>query len=279
MFTLLKDFWRGFVGGPDFNQIITHRFMLDEKQLTVSMPDSNVVAAVGKVDVNFPHTSTTWFKQNQKVYEQHSFVRIITENWMYVPVIGLLPSSEYGMLSCQLRIKQTETINVLDKQALAKYVIQQYDDYHNGPEGRNTEIRQTTIEQSSKRANPWTPEALEAQINIVIRNRGKPPIPKAIVKCFNRNDWVFYQEVRSNRLSRQDYYCLPLSENSFLEVKFNHRVDRSDKHKKWAKHALASQERIMESIRLTHLPDDQDNLLENSTATQTVAVNQATKTE
>ncbi|XQW83973.1 hypothetical protein ACOYR1_12580 [Thalassotalea piscium] len=49
MISLLQDFYRGFVGGPDFNQIITHRFMLDEKQLTVSMPDSNVVAAVGKI--------------------------------------------------------------------------------------------------------------------------------------------------------------------------------------------------------------------------------------
>jgi hypothetical protein len=82
-----------------------------------------------------------------------------------------------------------------------------------------------------------------------------PSIPPALIKTFNQTDWVFYQEVRSNRLSRHDFYCLPLSENSFLEVKFNHRVDRSDKHKKWAKHALESQERIMASIYLDELPD------------------------
>ena len=40
----------------------------------------------------------------------------------------------------------------------------------------------------------------------------------------------------------------------FLEVKFNHRVDRSDKYKKWKKDALAAQERIIASVYLDELP-------------------------
>ena len=81
----------------------------------------------------------------------------------------------------------------------------------------------------------------------------------------NKLTWVFYQIKRSNSRSHQDYYCLPLSESAFLEVEFNHRVDRSDKHKKWSKHALASQQRIMESIKLSDLPAERDNLITDNT--------------
>ena len=44
LFTLIKAFWRGFVGGPDFNRDINHRFILEDKQLTIKVPSSNVVA-------------------------------------------------------------------------------------------------------------------------------------------------------------------------------------------------------------------------------------------
>jgi hypothetical protein len=263
MMELIKSFWRGFVGGPDFNHCINHRFILGDKQLTRELPDSNVAAAPITIDASFPHTSSSWFERHAKVYEQHKFVRIVTENWMYVPPIAIGTSTEYGMLSCQLRIKQTDKINVLDKMALADFVIQAYEDYHNGPNGKNTSIRNATTEQSAKRANPWTPEAMEDQMNLIINSRGKPPIPAALIKSFNQVDWVFYQEVRSNRLSRHDYYCLPLSEISFLEIKFNHGVDRSDKHKKWSKHAMAAQERIMSSIYLDDVPIEQDNVIEH----------------
>jgi hypothetical protein len=253
---LTKAYWRGFVGGPDFNRCITYRFLLDAQQLSIELPDSNVAAAPSTMNALFPYSSTDWFEQHvEESFDQHLYVHILTEIWMYVPPIALVPSSEYGMLSCQLRIKQTNKINVLDKQALSQFVIQEYDNYHNGPSGKNTKIRQETIERYSKRATQWTPEEIEEEAMGWIENCGMPSIPPALIKTFNQTDWVFYQEVRSNRLSRHDFYCLPLSENSFLEVKFNHRVDRSDKHKKWAKHALESQERIMASIYLDELPD------------------------
>ncbi|XPF95649.1 hypothetical protein ACM9HF_06445 [Colwellia sp. RE-S-Sl-9] len=261
MLQLLKDCWRGFVGGPDFNRCITHRFILEDLQLTLNLPNTNIAVTPSKVDISFPFSSNTWFGQNKKQYEQHEFVRIITKNWMYVPPVALVPSSEYGMLSCQLRIKQTDKINVLDKQALANFLIKEYENFHNGPDGKNTKIRKATIEQSSNMARPFETDELEERINLLISIRGKPPIPAAFLRSFNQIDWVFYQEIRSNSLSRHDFYCLPLSETSFLEVKFNHSVDRSDKYKKWSKHALASQERIMESITLSDIPDEQDHLI------------------
>ena len=44
LFVLIKAYWRGFVGGPDFNRDINHRFILEHKQLTIKASISNVVA-------------------------------------------------------------------------------------------------------------------------------------------------------------------------------------------------------------------------------------------
>ena len=253
---LIKGYWRGFVGGPDFTRDICHRFILEDRQLTINVPDSNVVAAPSAVDVSFPHSSIDWFTEHAKKYRQHCYVHMMTENWMYMPPIALFPSSEYGMLSCQLRIKQVNHINVLDKAALSRYVTQSYIDYHYGPEGTNTELRRRVVEESSRMAMPYEPDELEAEVAEYIKLQGRQPLAPAIIKSFNQTDWIYYSEVRNNRHSHQDYYCLPLSEHSFLEVKFNHRVDLSHKYKKWKKHALAAQERIIASVYLDELPQE-----------------------
>jgi len=254
LFKLINAYWRGFVGGPDFTRDISHRFILEDKQLTIKIPDSNVVAAISPVDLSFPHSSTSWFTSHMEIYEQHVFVHMMTENWMYMPPIALFPSSEYGMLSCQLRIKQTNMINILDEAALSRFVTQAYDNYHNGPDGDNTELRRRVVEESSKMAMPYEPDELEEEVAEYIKLQGRKPIAPVIIKNFNQLAWVFYQEVRNNSYTHYDYYCLPLSKHSFLEVKFNHRVDLSHKHKKWAKHAIESQERIIASIYLDDLP-------------------------
>ncbi|MBC7007718.1 hypothetical protein BIZ38_04525 [Pseudoalteromonas sp. BZK2] len=261
MIKLAKAFYRGFIGGPNFDNCVHHRLILEDKLLTLDIPDSNVAAATSTIDISFPYNSRSWFEQNKEDDFQHEFVHMLIELWMYLPPLNYLPSSEYGMLSCQLRIKQTDKINVLDPEQLKHFVINEYDTFHWGPSGVNTEIKNDTTVESSKRANPWDDEALKEEIEGRIEVYGKPPIPPAKEVIINKLTWVFYQIKRSNSRSHQDYYCLPLSEHAFLEVKFNHRVDRSDKHKKWSKHALASQQRIMETIKLNDIPAEHDNLI------------------
>ena len=265
MVNLLKAFIRGFIGGPNFDNCVHHRLILEDKLLTLDIPKSNVAAVNTPVDVSFPYNSTSWFNQQKKNYLQHEYVHMLTKNWMYLPPVSYLPSSEYGMLSCQLRIKQTHKINVLDNEQLKHFVINEYDVFHWGPDGRNTEIENDTTLESSKRANPWIGKALKKEILERVEIYGYPPLPPAKEIVLNQLTWVFYQEIRDNDRSHQDYYCLPLSEHAFLEVKFNHRVDRSDKHKKWSKHALASQQRIMESIKLSEIPAEYDNLITDNT--------------
>ena len=261
MIKLAKAFYRGFEGGPNFENYIHHRLILEDKLLTLDVPDSNVAAVPSTMDISFPHNSTSWFNQHKKNYLHHEYVHILTENWMYLPPVSYLPSSEYGMLSCQLRIKQTNKINVLDTMQLKRFVIDEYDNYHWGSDGYNTKLQNDTKLESNKRANPWQGEALKKEILGRVESYGYPPLPAAKEVIINDRQWVFYQIKKSNKRSRQDFYCLPLSEHAFLEVEFNHRVDLSHKHKKWANHALESQQRIMESIKLTELPSDHDNLI------------------
>ncbi|XPF93221.1 hypothetical protein ACM9HF_14485 [Colwellia sp. RE-S-Sl-9] len=256
IFKLMKAYWRGFVGGPDFDRDVNHRFILEDKQLSIKVPDSNVVASPSDMNMIFPHSSKSWFAEKAKKYRQHSYVHMMTENWMYMPPITIFPSSEYGMLSCQLRIKQVNHINVLDKAALSHYVTQSYIDYHNAPKGENTKIRTRVEERLKKSPYTWSQDEIEAEIAMVIDLHGNQPLAPAIIKSFNKTDWVFYSEVRNNSYYHNDFYCLPLGEHSFLEVEFAHRVDRSDKYKKWKKDALAAQERIIASVYLDDLPQE-----------------------
>ena len=268
LFKLIKAYWRGFVGGADFNRGINHRFILEDKQLTINVPDSNIVVGSNPDEVNFPHTSTRWFTKHAEIERQHSYVHMMAENWMYMPPIAIFPNSEYGMLNFELRIKQVSNINILDESALSRYVTQAYDDYHNGPDGTNTELRRRKVEESSKLAMPYDPDELEEQVAISIELHGRQTLAPATIKNFNQLAWIFYQEKRNNDNSYRDYYCLPLSEHSFLEVKFRHQVDRPNKLKKWTKHALESQERIIASIYLDDLPLTQDPLIKHNSVSE-----------
>ncbi|SBS35714.1 hypothetical protein MSP8887_02448 [Marinomonas spartinae] len=262
MINKLKAIYRGFLAGPDFNYVNTYRFILENKLLSILVPNSNVSVVSSAVELHYPYSSKIWFEENKEYLNQHEYVHMLTRMWGYLPLVNLIPDNELGVLTFQLRIKRTEKINVLDREALANYVIQEYDNFYNGPEGQNTIVRQEVEEQSANLVTPFTPEELKEQLKFALANRGYPLLNPAKQIEINNRTWVFYHEWMQNRRSFQDYYCLPLSENCFLEAKFDHRVDRSDKHKKWKKHALQAQERIMQSITLGDIPEEEGRLIE-----------------
>ena len=260
MIQLIKNLYRGFIGGPRFDIPCERIIILGDKQLSITVPDNNMAVVPTPIDKHFPHESNTWFKEHSQQYLQHEFVIIFTKNWMYLPVIPVGTSSEYGMLSCQPRIKQTNKINVTDLDALSHFVTQEYEDFHNQSDSTNEEIRKEIRERMSRRNN-ISEERLKKEIDALIENRGNPPIPLAKINKIKNFEWIFYKECRSNSLYHSNYYCLPLSPTSFLEVKFKYRVDRSNKYEKWAKHAEESERRIMESVSLTDIPEDLSNRL------------------
>ncbi|SBS27474.1 hypothetical protein MSP8887_00656 [Marinomonas spartinae] len=262
MIKLIKNLHRGFIGGPDFSIPTQRVVLLGDKQLSINIPESNVAAVEKPRDKHFPHDSITWFKEHARSYDQHEFVIILTENWMYLPVVPFGTSSEYGMLSCQPRIKQTSKIDVTDLEALSHFVTQEYENFHNGPNGINTEIRKGVKERLTKYPPPTSEERLKKEMDGWVEARGKTPLLPAKKQEFNERIWVFYQEFKNNtKISHTNFYCLPLSATSFLDIEFNYRVDRYDKYEKWSKHAEESERRIMESVTLTDIPEEQVNLL------------------
>jgi hypothetical protein len=256
---LLKSLWQGFVGGADFTQLVTERFILEDKLLKITIPIRNIVARQLPKEVNYPYKNRHWFNSKQETHTHETYVHIYTELWMYLPIIGILPSSEYGMLSSVFRIKKTPSgVNALDNQSLGTWLNQEYDEYYNHPEpgdkaqGSNTKLRAKMLKTHGDFSSVHAATQLEACLN----TSGYPPIPDATTVQINGTEWVFYQLVKPHSRSRTDMYCLGLDEGHYLVVRFSHRVDRSDKHNKWRKAADKTQQRVMEMVSLTDYVDE-----------------------
>jgi len=266
---LLKTLWQGFVGGADFTQLVTERFILEDKLLKITIPISNVVARQLPKEVNYPYRNRHWFNTKQKTHTHETYVHIYTRVWMYLPIIGIFPSSEYGMLSSVFRIKKThDGINALDNQALGSWLNQEYDEYYNHPEpGDKARGSNTRIRQEMSKHTTLSDEVMAIQLEAAINNGGYPQIPDATTVQINGTEWVFHQLIKPHSRSRTDMYCLGLDEGHYLVVRFNHQVDRSDKHKKWRKAANQTQQRVMQMVSLTdYVADEPQSRLSNDTS-------------
>ncbi len=257
---LVKNCFRGFAGGPDFNTQQAITFLLEDVEFRLKLPMSNIVTEEPPRDINYPFRRKGWFEENLKQQRQHRYVQMYTEMWYYLPPITVVPDSEYGVLTLSIWLKRVpETVNALDRQALAATVSAEYDQHYNSPTigepgqhflGLNTEIRKKVAAQSAARATPFSSARFAQEVNLRIEQYGAPPIAPAEVVSLHGEDWVFYREDNPNperTLSRQDFYCLPLDERYYLQLRFKHRVSRSDK-KAWQKHANQAQQKILDSI-------------------------------
>ncbi|UCX03319.1 hypothetical protein [Shewanella glacialimarina] len=266
---LIKALGRGFVGGADFTQLITERFILEDKILKVTIPISNVAARQTPKEVNYPYRNKNWFSTHQRIYSHQTYVHIYTRVWVYLPIIGILPSSEYGMLGCSFHIRKApKGVNALDNKALGLWLNQEYDEYYNHPEpgergiGWNTKLRNEMSKHKT-----LDDETMQIQTNAYINASGYPAIPAATMVDVNNTQWVFFQLLKPNHRSRTDMYCLGLDEGHYLVVDFSHQVDRSDKHKKWRKAANQTQQRVMEMVSLTdYVAEEPQTLLTNDTS-------------
>jgi len=67
MIKLAKAFYRGFIGGPSFDNCTHYRFILEDKLLTLDMPSSNVAAVPSTIDVSFPYNSKVGLISTRKI--------------------------------------------------------------------------------------------------------------------------------------------------------------------------------------------------------------------
>lgn len=263
---LIKNCMRGFSGGPDFASQRNVTFQLENVDFLIGLPVSNIVTEEPPRDINFPFQQRGWFEQNQEQHRQHKHVHVYTEIWVYLPVITVAPDSEYGQLTLSVWLKRTpESVNALDLKALGAVLTSEYDQHYNSPTvggpgehgiGLNTEIRNEISAQSLARATPFSDERHAEEVRLSIEAFGAPPIAPAKTVSINGLEWVFYCEDNPNperTRSREDFFCLPLDERFYLQLRFKHRVDRSDK-KAWQKHANQAQQRIMESVTVKRAP-------------------------
>ncbi|MFC3151482.1 hypothetical protein ACFOEK_10630 [Litoribrevibacter euphylliae] len=266
---MIKNLWRGFRGGPDFTEVNHLNASLENIQLSVELPYSNIITEEPPRPIHFPFLKDRWFEENAKSLKHYHYVNVDTQAWYYVPAVVSLPNGELGSLWLSTRIKRIpddKNISAFDLDELGKYLIDEYENYHNAPisddeednfKGKNTRIRQSVIEQSNNRIEPWSEEEIDRQVSYDIYSRGYAPLKPHQIKTINGRPWVFYVEQQNPEFpSKNRIYCMPLSDKFYLALDFGYKVGPGDKFKLWKDHAEAAEKRIMESVKLI-IPNDE----------------------
>lgn len=263
----LKNWWQGFAGGPDFNQQQKLSFLLEEYSVQLTLPYSNITSDEQPKQVNYPFRSVGWFEQHQQQKDQHKYVQIHTEGWCYLAALLRFDDSEYGWLWLNVWLKKVpEGVDALDRQVLAKHVIDEHSQHYNSSVistdgeyglGRNTEIESELKEYAELRASrgsPFTEERYRDELQSRINNYGYPPLKPAKLITLQGLEWVFYQEKYDRHPTRTDFYCLPLSSKFYLTIGFKHRVDNANE-KSWQKDAENAQKKILANVSITTAAD------------------------
>ena len=269
---LINNLWRGFAGGADLNRQKTLRFLLEDTQVQIRLPYSNVETEEQLRIVNYPYKTLGWFENHMEQQRQHHFVHLQTRCWFYLFPLLRFDDGQQGRLFCSLRLKRVPTgVNVLDRQQLANYVIQEYDEHYNAnvmpddpceqARGVNTQTRQklrAEAELAASRGATYRLDNLERMIALAINY---PPLEPAQIIAINGQDWVFYQDrYFPGGDCHIDCYCLPLSEQYYLTIDFDLYAP-SYGNKRWLKHAKATQQMILDSLIVSPVDVAADNLL------------------
>lgn len=265
---LLRNWWQGFAGGPDFSNLHKLTFALEEYQLELMLPYSNIASQEQPKQINFPFRAQGWFEAHAQQDWHHYGVHVHTEGWCYLAPVVRFDGGEYGVLWLQLKIKKVpDNVNALNRNELAQHVTNEYDAHYNsdviGPEGNgqglgwNTQQRkklEAEAEEAASRGAVGRKDRLEEHVRQQIQSFGFPPLKPAQIISMHGFDWVFYQEQRGESISRTDHYCLPLDKRYYLTLSFKHQVDVSSE-KSWQQHADKAQHNIVKGLLLRVGPD------------------------
>ncbi|MFC3151481.1 hypothetical protein ACFOEK_10625 [Litoribrevibacter euphylliae] len=265
---MIKNLWRGFRGGPDFTEVNHLNASLENIQFSVELPYSNIITEEPPRPIHFPFLKEGWFEENSYRLGHDQYVVLDTQLWYYVPAPIYLPNGELGVLSLSTRIKKllkSSEVSAFDLNILGECIIEEYENYYNATpiegdedsfKGWNTQLRQRVRNQSEQMSSPFSEVELEEQIRLELSSFGYAPMAPHQIKTINGRSWVFCIEQQlQKRHSKDRMYCLPLSDEYYLCMRFRYRVDINEKFKLWKDHAEAAEKRIMESIKLI-IPND-----------------------
>lgn len=269
---LVKNIWRGFAGGADHSRQQTLQFLLEDTQVQICLPYSNVETEKPPRVVNYPYKTPGWFERNMEQQRQHCYVHLQSRCWFYLFPLLRFDDGQQGRLFCSLRLKRVPPgVNALDRQQLADYVIQEYDEHYNADvmpdapceqaRGVNTQTRQklrAEAELAASRGSTYRLDNLEDMMELAINY---PPLEPARIITMDGQDWVFYQDrYFPGGDCHIDCYCLPLSEQYYLIIDFDLYAP-SYGNKRWLKHAKATQKMVLDSLSIGSVDNTTDNLL------------------
>ena len=115
---LVKNVWQGFAGGPDSHRQQTQRFLLEDIQVQIRLPHSNVETIASPRHVNFPYKTPGWFERNMEQQRQHyCFVK--------KHKLGDSQNPDQAILDYNTR-RQALTINDLKRYGIKSLLISEY---------------------------------------------------------------------------------------------------------------------------------------------------------
>jgi hypothetical protein len=253
-------FGKGYTGGPDFNQLETFRFELEDAELSLTLPKTNVAIPIGNIVVNHPFRSPGWFDENCEQMANHFSAHIFTELWGYRGPYWKVMNEPFGVLSCRVEIKRARPEKRLDLgnlNDLAEAIRWDYEWYYEIAEpgkygqGSNREVRQEAEEEYNSR-HPKIPEEKKLRDKEkTLQNLLRELPTKFETRQFGDQEWLYYALKREPSYPAH-YYCHPLDEEYYLSIRFGYRIDFRDYFHLWQADAEAAEQRMMGMIKLTY---------------------------
>ena len=252
-------FGKGYTGGADFSRFETFRFDLEGKQLSLSVPGSNVALSHAEMNINLPFRSPGWFEAHCEQQANHFYITVFGDLWAYIgPFWKTAADRMFGMLSVQVAIKRTLPDKILDPddlETLADAIRWDYEWYFEVAEpgkysqGKNRIARQKAEDQYNAR-HPAASEASKLRQKEGYLKNALRELPTWFeTRCYGDQNWLYYALKREPTYPAH-YYCQPLDERYYLYVRFGYRIDLSAHFHLWQADAEAAEQRIIETVRL-----------------------------
>ncbi len=253
-------FGKGYTGGPDFNQMETFRFELEDAQLSLNLPKTNVDIPIGEIGINYPFRSPGWFDDNCKQMWNHFYVSVFGEMWGYRGPYWKVMNEPFGVLDILVAIKRVlpeKTLDVNNLDTLAEAIRWDYEWYFEVEEpgkygrGYNREMRQKADDEYLAR-HPSIPEERKLQQKELRISKSIRELPMHFeTRQYGDQKWLYYALNKEPNYPTH-YYCQPLDEQYYLYVRFHYGIDFRDYFHLWQADAEAAEQRMMEMIKLTY---------------------------
>lgn len=256
MSVLWNIFGSGFKGGPDFNLNRTLRVTLNDIELELSIPDSNI--AQGE-DIHAPKIlleQEGWFEQHCSQLANHYFFPMAARRWVYIGPFRKVLREPFGSLlfNCWLKRENSEkSIPIVDLNTLQKSICWEYEKYFEVDEpgallrGKNRKARQQADSIYGK--SHWQNSVGEEQKKIFLEQETQE-LPSVFDEIkFGMQNWLCYSLKKEPNYPTR-HYCQPLEKQFYIDIFFQHVIDQPKYYNVWRDHAEEAEQRIMQMIRL-----------------------------